>query len=378
MSRNLLETISAVGSKVDTQTGTIYGVRLLNPRSANGRFYPPRIVKKLIPLLEGKWSYLDHPPKAGMPRSSKDKIGQFVNVRSSPDGGIQGDFRVLRGHPYAQSILEAASQNPEAYSFSINAKGDTVRSSDGTEIVESIHKVFSVDLVDQGATTKSLFEGLQPMKFKDLLESLAVHPGLPKKVRKLLLEAEEMMPDDAMGADMPADMPPPDAEGGDPMEALASGFRAAVIAYLDDESMDLKTKLAKIGELLKTQDKLISGGSSGGSAETPADSEPMTEACDESKMEEEKEKEMKESRELLSLAGVPESEDLLESVCCMPRDARVKHIKWLKENLKTIATAEARKPAAKAPAIRPTGKIAENSRWQKPEDLLNSLKGSRN
>lgn len=118
------------------------------------------------------------------------------------------------------------------------------------------------------------------MILRDLLESIVL-PKVkgPRRVAlvSFLEGADVCKPtkkDEATGSLMEDDMAPPNLgdtpvepapeAASDPDEALKAGFRAAVVAVLDDDTMDVKAKLTKLKELLTTEEKLLSG------VETPA------------------------------------------------------------------------------------------------------------
>jgi len=61
-----------------------------------------------------------------------------------------------------------------------------------------------------------------------------------------LLEEGEMLPDEQMSMEMEPPAVEPSAD-----EALAAGFRAALMAVVDDDSMDDSAKMAKIKDIIK-------------------------------------------------------------------------------------------------------------------------------
>jgi len=93
-----------------------------------------------------------------------------------------------------------------------------------------------------------------------LIESLATkRPAYVKALREMA-EAGIMSPDTAM--DAPADAPAGEA---DHETALKQGFRAAVMAIMDDDGLDTAAKLKKMRDVLRAEEKLI-----GGDKEEPA------------------------------------------------------------------------------------------------------------
>lgn len=165
----LLERTSTAG-RVDTAAGVIRGVRIIGKESRNGRSYTDAALRSAIPLYEGAKCYLDH-PRPGTPRSVKDWVGVFENVRVDGDC-VRGDLRLIKAHPMSASILEAAQTNSTRFGLSHNASGDTSYQN-GRQVVNRICEVKSIDLVDNPATNIGLFENAdcttsQPERIRDM------------------------------------------------------------------------------------------------------------------------------------------------------------------------------------------------------------------
>ena len=75
---------------------------------------------------------------------------------------MYGDLNVIMSHPLADTLFEVAERKPNRFGLSHNAAGDVVERN-GRRIVESIKSVLSVDLVQNPATVKSLFESEAPV-----------------------------------------------------------------------------------------------------------------------------------------------------------------------------------------------------------------------
>lgn len=239
---------------IDPDAGTVKNVRVLGLKSANGRTYLREAVEKALPLYEGAKVYNDHPRSAGQARSIDELLGYLTNPRLDPDGGIRADLQVMEHAKNARLVLEIASRRPQLVGLSHNARGVERRGKRGADsVIESIEAVHSVDLVTEPATTRSLKESqAMPTVLETLKRALAKQPARLKALR----EMEGDMPD-ALAA--PMEEPAAAEEGGDHEAAIY----AAAKAVIDDDSLDVAQKLAKIRKLLSLVD--------GGDGETPAE-----------------------------------------------------------------------------------------------------------
>lgn len=258
--------------EVDAEKGVIRGVRILGLQSANQRDYLREAVTKAIPMYEGRQVNLNHGARANEPVSVERRIAWLENVKQEADGGLRGDLQYLKTHPWAPVLVEAAQRRPQLLGLSHNASGRTRREG-GREIVESIEAVHSVDLVADPATVSGLNEGKQMKRtVKQLIESLkASRPGYSRALKEMA-EAGIMSPDASM--DEPAPMGPDVTEPADHETALKQGFRGAIMAVLDDDSLDMKGKLAKIKEIMQAEEKLLGGSDKGTDTPPPPDSGP--------------------------------------------------------------------------------------------------------
>lgn len=242
--------------------GVISGVKLLGMQSKNGRSYSEQAIQKALAskFYEGATIYVDHPGKGGQGRSYRDRFARVENVRMEQGKGLFGDMRFNPHHPMAAQVIWDAENKTEGVGLSHNIIAKT-RNVKGGEIIEEITKVHSVDLVDNPATTRSLFECSQecdskdcPMK-KDKKEQtvaklLEAHMAkYPEPARKLL---QEMANDPVMGA-----MAATGQAAGTPEEAIKSGMRTAVMAAFDDPSLDSNETLEKIRALLAALDAAL-------------------------------------------------------------------------------------------------------------------------
>lgn len=220
---------SRFSGKVDRERGIIPGVKILGFESKNGRFYPPPVVRRAVALYEGAKVNINHPRSGNPaePRAYEDRFGVVRNARieEGSGGGVYGDLHFNPKHSLAEQLAWDAEHNPESLGFSHNAVlrlgGKTKL---GQIVVEEIAQVKSVDIVADPATTRSLFESEDTMD--------------------------------------------PTTGGGTPdlNTAMKSAFKQAMMAAIDDESLDMKATLKKLREIMMAQERLLGGSGSGASA----------------------------------------------------------------------------------------------------------------
>lgn len=143
---------------VDSESRTIRNAALVGQVSRNGRRYLPEALKAGAAKYEGTKVYVDHPDKNDENRgwrSVKDLAGKIENVRF--DGQkIRGDIKLL-SNAGGTLAFDIATSMPDVAGMSHNAFGKT-RTENGVEIIESIERVISVDLVTEPATNNGFFE----------------------------------------------------------------------------------------------------------------------------------------------------------------------------------------------------------------------------
>ncbi len=273
---------------IDRENGCIRGVKLLGEASRNpppsNHVYPRSTREAAIPLFEGAAVCVDHPApdEVSRTRSYRDGMGVIRNVREKGDG-LYGDWFFNPKHALAEQVFWDAINSPKGPGFSINGNAGAKRHTDVGMVVESIDSLTSIDLVSRPATTAGLRESQRlPMKMKlrDLIEHLKfTRPGYARGLREVA-ESGLMTPDQQ--ADAPLGDAPPDAPGDEPGDAdhevaLKQGFRGAMLAVIDDDGMDMGGKIAKLKEIMKAQEKLMSGakgGKGGKGAECPPGEKP--------------------------------------------------------------------------------------------------------
>jgi len=306
----LTESAELPKGKVDRATKVISGVKILGLHSRNRggkRRYTKECLEAAVPLYEGAQVYAGHTRKAGQARKPDEPVaGWLENVRYERDG-LYGDLHCMGSHPLCEQLLEAAERNPSLYCLSHNAHG---AARPGTDVIEEILEVHSVDLVRKGGTTQGLFEGQTvTMKLSEYLAELSIPDGHRKIVESLLedgyMDGETPMAEDAAP-------PAADAEQGDHEEALKGGFMASVAAIAGqslDGSMDVAEACKKIAQLLKAHTKLA--GTEGEGEEEEEGLEEDDESC-----ETPEKKPMKESdRTLKARLAEYEAREEVRSLC---------------------------------------------------------------
>lgn len=139
--------------RVNRELGYIDNVLICGTTSRNGRDYPAEVLRRDHAKYEGVPVNADHKDAPGV----ADRVGWFSNVRPGSDGRPRGRLNVLKSHPMADRVFEAAERRPQLFGMSHVATCSTARRN-GRETVESINKVISIDLVADPATTTSLYE----------------------------------------------------------------------------------------------------------------------------------------------------------------------------------------------------------------------------
>jgi hypothetical protein len=212
------------GSRVDREAGVIYGALVCGTTSANRRSYPWGKGLTCDPAkYEGRVVNADHGQTATIDR----RLGWLANVTVSADGRPRADLHVLKSHPMADRVFEAAERNPSLFGLSHVAVCRT-RMESGVEVIESIESVESVDLVADPATTRGLYESkhTMPTTLRKFLEAAGTRkPAAAKWSRaKWVREMDEM----------PMDLPPvEDASEMGTEDGIQAAFKTAMNSVLD-------------------------------------------------------------------------------------------------------------------------------------------------
>lgn len=300
----LLEIASGHG-KVDYDNAVIHDAKIvglqsrnlgktigLDPAKFNGALdepysYSRQALESAIPMYEGALLRIKHPRSTIGPDGRRQMLekdgdrdilvngGVARNVRFKEDG-LYCDLHLFKANPRTPLILEMADKTPDKIALSHNAEGKPVLRG-GRAVIEEITGVKSIDIIDEKpGTTNGLFESHEEQPtvkrtIKQLIEALPSKSTADSVKRKALLEmgadcevAGKKMTE--MEMDAPVDADPATAS---PDSQVSDALRSAMVAVLDDDSLDSAAKVGKIKEILKMKDKL--DGTEPTGAETPED-----------------------------------------------------------------------------------------------------------
>lgn len=239
-------TTHANALKVDREAGVIYGVKVLGEQSKNGRTYTRQAMQEALSLYEGVVVNIDHNYDGPHKRKLAEGFGKLCNARIGSDG-IYADTHYLKSHPLAESVAERAERFPDTFGLSHDAEGD-ISTVNGRDEVTRIKSVQSVDLVAFPATNQSLFESEQkPMKRKLKEAAKAARNNLFSKLLEMQMEKDPTI------AEMEYEVAPEVSVDASPDDQVAMAFRSLVLSVLDDTSLDVPAKLAKLKGLLKME-----------------------------------------------------------------------------------------------------------------------------
>ena len=251
----ILREITFVGSKkVDREAGIIRGVRILGKQSKNGRDYSDKSLAEAAKLYAGVEVNVNHPDRKSpnAERKIEDGFGWIESVEVKADG-VYGDLHYLKEHPAAGLVAEAAERNPKRFGLSHNAEGKVGRK-DGKNVVESIQRVISVDLVQNPATNAGLFESTS----RTIREVLEQHdPAFVKLLEDGALlppedfEDQPLMPDDGT-------MKPEGQQERDPASEIKGAIVALITAAMEG-SDDEAAMLQKCALIIAARQAIING-----------------------------------------------------------------------------------------------------------------------
>lgn len=335
---NLFEiSIAREAPIIDAESGIIRDVKILGTDSGNGRFYAIDVMQKAKTLYDGISVNVNHGDRPGDKRDYGDRIGILKNIKVK-ESGIFGDLFFNPQHERASQLAWDAVNAPENVGLSHDAKCRTFRRN-GVTTVEEILSVNSVDLVGSPATTGSLFEQ-ESKTMKTTIGRIAKATlkrgsGATKSNAKLARNLLQLCEQDALAGDIPvADLEVDVPAEANADEAIKAAFRAAIMAVIDDPSLDVKEMMDKIRQLLMAEDKITSPTGGGAVTDLATGTEDLHDPEEDAKRK--KDEEMKEElgslrrslevSELLRSSGATVTEEVVEALCREPDKAKRKKL----------------------------------------------------
>lgn len=155
------------GLKLDREAGIVSGVKVLGWSGKGGqRIYQRRAVEQALPLYDGVVVNLNHVKVSetdmSQPnRSVTERFGRIINPEIREDG-LYGDLKFNRKHYWADTFIGWVESDPGAIGLSHDAILQGPMLKDGKRNIESIPKVFSVDIVADPGSTHGLHEDATP------------------------------------------------------------------------------------------------------------------------------------------------------------------------------------------------------------------------
>lgn len=257
-------------SDIHEDEGYIDNVVVCGFKSKNNRTYPRSTFDRDFKKYEGAKVNFDHKP-ATHQRDFDDMGGWLSHVRQGDDGRPRARLNVYKTDRRAAKVFEAARRNPNSFGLSHMALCETSRGRDGSEVVESIDSVQSVDIVHTPATNAGLMESARSTPavkttLKEYVQALA-----PKLALKSLLKLKRLSEMDDLGA-MPVEAPADD-DAGDPEDAMWAGFKAAFDAAIDQygEDKDAAALFATIKKYVKAHQGILDDDDAEDDTETDAE-----------------------------------------------------------------------------------------------------------
>lgn len=269
-------------TRVDRDANIVRDVVILGYESENGRRYTRMAMEAAIGLYDGVPVKIDHPAPedARKSREFDTTWGWIQNPRVVMENGqpkMRGDVQYLASHASTNTILERIEKHPTKQGLSHNADidGDWVET---VFEVRQITEVRSVDLVENPATTRGIFESRtggqtvaktkRRMKLRGILEGADYLPGEAASISGK--SVVEMIDDEEM---LSTEMDVEDASS--PEDGVKSGIRMAIMSVLDDDSLSADEVVNRVRELLAAKEA-----ASGGTATEEEDEEEMAEATE--------------------------------------------------------------------------------------------------
>ena len=151
--------------RLDKEKGILYGCKVLGWESVHNRKYVRRGVESAVKAgLYNAKSNLNHAKADSSLMSQPDvpiqaRFGKHFNARVEDDG-VYTDYKYLKKHPFAPVFEEMAEEAPDLIGFSPDHiyRATKTEAGTGKKLVDSIVRVFSIDLVADPGTTRGLHE----------------------------------------------------------------------------------------------------------------------------------------------------------------------------------------------------------------------------
>lgn len=141
------------------ENGVIYDVLIVGNESRGMGVYPPEVQAAALAKYDGAPTYVNHTKDGSNPDYLK-KLGVHRSPRMSPEG-TRTNFHFNAKHPAASQLIWDAKNAPNTLGFSHDADCTWHWGDNRKRVVDSIDKVYAVDLVSKAGTVNGLFEDEQ-------------------------------------------------------------------------------------------------------------------------------------------------------------------------------------------------------------------------
>lgn len=154
----ITERLALQPDQIDTDRRMLRDVAVLRSSSQQGRRrYTERAMQDVVELLPHTKSFADH-SRSKETRPLAELLGSFTDGRLDGDV-VRGSFRY---RTEKSSLFEQlAADRPIGVAFSVNLLGMTRKDPAGVEVIESVPRLNSVDLVTEAGSTLTLWESAQ-------------------------------------------------------------------------------------------------------------------------------------------------------------------------------------------------------------------------
>lgn len=299
-----------------TENGVLKDCLLVGVQSRNGRKYPVKVLEESRALYEDRKIFVDHCYDDSK-RTIRERWGVAKNVHVD-ETGLRGDVHYLESHAATPSILETIQRFND-----IGFSHDADLATDSSGVVTQIARVYSIDIVNDPATTKNVREEHTEMKKATLGAILRANVKVAPVARMLARVTE--MEGDAIMLDGEVPEVEESAIVGD--DAISAAFKSAISAILDQDGT-VADKIAKIQSLLNAQAEVT--GEGGGDSSTPPDDSAKEELANVRSELDTTKRELEEVKaELSTVKGHGECRRMLESANREVTDVRVRALSLL-------------------------------------------------